>query len=82
MPCFYINPSQSQFFASRRKHFIQFPASVGACILCLRSMTVENNFRFTGGLLVMVPMPDFSMPFNVIALGITVLTLFFGSMFK
>merc|ERR1711920_137123 len=40
------------------------------------------RLRFTQGLLVLVPMPDFSMPFNVIALSSTALTFFFGSIFR
>ncbi|CAE7675432.1 Pigt [Symbiodinium sp. CCMP2592] len=43
-----------------------------------------RNWRlhFTEGMLVMVPMPDFSMPFNVIALSSTAVTFFFGSVFR
>ncbi|EER19293.1 hypothetical protein Pmar_PMAR015854 [Perkinsus marinus ATCC 50983] len=37
---------------------------------------------FTNGLLVMLPMPDFSMPFNVIALSTTVLTIFFSGTYR
>jgi len=40
------------------------------------------QLRFTEGLLVLVPMPDFSMPFNVIALSSTAVTFFFGSLFR
>ncbi|CAK0843933.1 unnamed protein product [Prorocentrum cordatum] len=40
------------------------------------------QLRFTEGLLILVPMPDFSMPFNVVALTSTVLTFFFGSVFR
>jgi len=40
------------------------------------------RLRLTGGLLVLVPMPDFSMPFNVIALSSTAVTFFFGSIFR
>lgn len=40
------------------------------------------RLRFTQGLIVLVPMPDFSMPFNVIALSSTALTFFFGSIFR
>merc|ERR1712118_564247 len=39
------------------------------------------RLRFTEGLIVLVPMPDFSMPFNVVALSSTALTFFFGSLF-
>merc|ERR1712192_206326 len=35
-----------------------------------------------GGYIVMVPMPDFSMPFNVIALSVTAVTFWFGSIFR
>jgi hypothetical protein len=37
---------------------------------------------FTEGALVMIQMPDFSMPFNVVCLASTVLTLFFSLLFK
>merc|ERR1712093_138893 len=40
------------------------------------------HLRFTQGLIILVPMPDFSMPFNVIALSATALTFFFGSIFR
>lgn len=41
-----------------------------------------GRLRFTEGLLILVPMPDFSMPFNVIALSATAVTFFFGSLFR
>lgn len=40
------------------------------------------QLRFTQGLIVLLPMPDFSMPFNVIALSSTAVTFFFGSVFR
>mmetsp|Transcript_53958 Transcript_53958/g.121977 ORF Transcript_53958/g.121977 Transcript_53958/m.121977 type:complete len:350 (+) Transcript_53958:2-1051(+) len=40
------------------------------------------KLRFTEGLIVLLPMPDFSMPFNVIALSSTAVTFFFGSIFR
>jgi phosphatidylinositol glycan class T len=40
------------------------------------------RLRFTQGLIILVPMPDFSMPFNVIALSSTAMTFFFGSIFR
>eukprot|EP00933_Yihiella_yeosuensis_P037894 TRINITY_DN31893_c0_g1_i1.p1 TRINITY_DN31893_c0_g1~~TRINITY_DN31893_c0_g1_i1.p1 ORF type:complete len:695 (-),score=130.73 TRINITY_DN31893_c0_g1_i1:69-2153(-) len=40
------------------------------------------RLRFTEGLIVLLPMPDFSMPFNVIALSSTAVTFFFGSIFR
>jgi len=46
------------------------------------SFAAAERLRFTEGLLVLVPMPDFSMPFNVIALSSTALCLFFGSIFR
>mmetsp|Transcript_10595 Transcript_10595/g.31114 ORF Transcript_10595/g.31114 Transcript_10595/m.31114 type:complete len:565 (-) Transcript_10595:167-1861(-) len=42
----------------------------------------SEQLRFTQGLLVLLPMPDFSMPFNVIALSSTAVTFFFGSVFR
>merc|ERR1712196_725281 len=40
------------------------------------------RLRFTQGYIVLLPMPDFSMPFNVIALSSTAVTFFFGSIFR
>lgn len=40
------------------------------------------RLRFTEGLIVLVAMPDFSMPFNVIALSSTAVTFLYGSVFK
>merc|ERR1712113_884332 len=40
------------------------------------------RLRFTEGLIVLLPMPDFSMTFNVIALSSTAVTFFFGSIFR
>ncbi|KFG28704.1 Gpi16 subunit, GPI transamidase component protein, partial [Toxoplasma gondii p89] len=40
------------------------------------------NWQITEGMIVHLPLPDFSMPFNVIALSGTVLTLFYGSVFR
>ncbi|KAF4738961.1 Subunit of the glycosylphosphatidylinositol transamidase complex-like protein [Perkinsus olseni] len=45
-------------------------------------MTNRSYRGFTNGLLVMLPMPDFSMPFNVIALSTTVLTIFFSATYR
>ncbi|KAF4668814.1 hypothetical protein FOL47_002862, partial [Perkinsus chesapeaki] len=42
----------------------------------------DKHTGFTNGLLVMLPMPDFSMPFNVIALSTTVLTIFFSGAYR
>ena len=36
----------------------------------------------TTAMLVMLPLPDFSMPFNVLTLSSTALALFFGSIFN
>lgn len=40
------------------------------------------RLRFTQGLIVLLPMPDFSMPFNVIALSTTAVTVWFGAIFR
>merc|ERR1712048_767704 len=40
------------------------------------------NLRLTHGYIILVPMPDFSMPFNVIVLTSTAVTFFFGSLFR
>jgi len=46
------------------------------------SQEAEWKLRFSQGLIVLLPMPDFSMPFNVVALSSTALTFFFGSVFR
>ena len=47
------------------------------------SPAVEPAIRFyTPGLLVLLPFPDMSMPFNVVAFTSTVLAFFFGSLFN
>jgi len=52
-------------------------------LLYSRSPTAESqSFRiYTEGLLVSLPTPDFSMPYNVITMTGTVFALFFGSIF-
>lgn len=46
-------------------------------------VTTESGERFyTESLLIRLPTPDFSMPYNVITLTCTVLALFFGSAFN
>ena len=44
-------------------------------------ITVQENQMFTENLLIRLPTPDFSMPYNVITLTCTVLALFFSSVF-
>ena len=47
------------------------------------STPAEPAIRFyTTGLLVLLPFPDMSMPFNVVAFTSTVLAFFFGSLFN
>lgn len=45
-------------------------------------MATEKVRVYTETLLVSLPTPDFSMPYNVITLTCTVIALFFGSMFN
>ncbi|KAI8391522.1 GPI transamidase component PIG-T [Radiomyces spectabilis] len=61
---------------------------VGSAVL---TMWMENNTNsrsprtmrlYTDTLLVSLPTPDFSMPYNVITLTCTVIALFFGSLFN
>jgi hypothetical protein len=42
----------------------------------------DGRHVYTESLLVMLPFPDFSMPFNVIAFTSTLLAFFFGSIFN
>merc|ERR1712093_790992 len=44
--------------------------------------SADGHLRLTLGYIVMVAMPDFSMPFNVIALSVTAVTFWFGSIFR
>lgn len=59
---------------------VGFAASLGP----MSSSEPRPSYRlhFTEGMIVMVPMPDFSMPFNVVALSSTAATFFFGSIFR
>eukprot|EP00397_Hematodinium_sp_SG-2012_P022643 GEMP01023476.1.p1 GENE.GEMP01023476.1~~GEMP01023476.1.p1 ORF type:complete len:493 (+),score=98.67 GEMP01023476.1:30-1508(+) len=64
-----------------------WPATVDStpcvgCPLKNLSLTTADDLHFTEGLLVMVPMPDFSMPFNVIAVSSSVLALFYAMLSK
>jgi len=56
------------------------------CKACaLKDLPLSHNpseLHFTEGMLVMVPMPDFSMPFNVIAVSTTVITFFYSMLAK
>jgi len=46
-------------------------------------VTVDGNVKyFSDSLLISLPTPDFSMPYNVITLTCTVIVLFFGSLFN
>lgn len=58
------------------------PAVIGlrACSLPLKGGGMATARLTTEGLLVDVPLPDFSMPFNVITLVSTLIAFFFGSM--
>ncbi|KAL6075622.1 GPI transamidase component PIG-T [Balamuthia mandrillaris] len=42
----------------------------------------KNEYHYTNGLLVDLPTPDFSMPYNVITFTGAAMAIFFGSMFK
>lgn len=46
------------------------------------SLYGEPQRIYTDTLLVSLPTPDFSMPYNVITLTCTVIALFFGSVFN
>lgn len=48
----------------------------------LYSLFGEPKRIYTDTLLVSLPTPDFSMPYNVITLTCTVVALFFGSLFN
>lgn len=48
----------------------------------LYSLSGEPQRIYTDTLLVSLPTPDFSMPYNVITLTCTVIALFFGSLFN
>jgi len=40
------------------------------------------EIHFTEGLIVLIPLPDFSMPFNVLALAFTAITLYFSTIYR
>lgn len=45
-------------------------------------VTTKEGRIYTDALLVRLPTPDFSMPYNVITLSCTVMALFFGGVFN
>lgn len=53
-----------------------------AVVRVLDSQKVEHGFLRTNGLVLYLPTPDFSMPYNVIILTSTVIALGFGSIFN
>ncbi|KAI9276299.1 GPI transamidase component PIG-T [Sporodiniella umbellata] len=54
---------------------------IGSAVFTVKNM--ESQMRiYTDTLLVVLPTPDFSMPYNVITLTCTVIALFFGSLFN
>jgi phosphatidylinositol glycan class T len=44
--------------------------------------TGETGTVFTNNLLLTMPLPDFTMPYNVITLTCTLIAFFFGSLFN
>lgn len=64
--------------------WVEVDDEVGASKLDGGPETVGSiqQMHYTQGYIIMVPMPDFSMPFNVIALASTAITFFFGSVFR
>lgn len=44
--------------------------------------SITNTRLYTDSLLITLPKPDFSMPYNVITLSSTIIALFFGSLFN
>jgi len=76
---------QEQWRCQEERHrtLDDFVASLASSDAAGRALEATRwDLHFTEGLLVLLPMPDFSMPFNVIALSSTALTFFFGSMFR
>ncbi|SAL98582.1 hypothetical protein [Absidia glauca] len=56
---------------------------VGSAVVTLRDVSKGQSTRiYTDTLLVSLPTPDFSMPYNVITLTCTIIALFFGSIFN
>jgi phosphatidylinositol glycan class T len=45
-------------------------------------LTLEKTHMYTAPLLLSLPTPDFSMPYNVITLTCTIIALFFGNVFN
>eukprot|EP01068_Selenidium_serpulae_P002041 Selendium_serpulae@DN2142_c0_g1_i2.p1 len=42
----------------------------------------EARFVWTEGMIHLLPLPDFSMPFNTLALTVTAIMLFYGAVFR
>ncbi|KAG1508849.1 hypothetical protein G6F45_012231 [Rhizopus arrhizus] len=55
---------------------------VGSAVLTTKDPEQNLMRIYTDTLLVVLPTPDFSMPYNVITLTCTVIALFFGSLFN
>ena len=51
---------------------------------CSRLTTTDQVFRriYTEPLLILMPLPDFSMPYNVICLTCTIIAIVFGSIYN
>jgi len=56
------------------------PAAIS--LIRLGDNTTREQRLYTRNLLVDLPTPDFSMPYNVIIMSSTVIALFFGSVFN
>ena len=66
---------------------MQLPSAVITLLPNVSSTATSSSAKpfirfYTTGLLVLLPFPDMSMPFNVVAFTSTVLAFFFGSMFN
>jgi phosphatidylinositol glycan class T len=55
---------------------------LGSGVIVINSGRSKNSRVYTDGALILLPFPDNSMPFNVIAFSSTVLAFFFGSLFN
>ena len=62
----------------------EFPPDVsrGFDVPCGVLTFADGTHMYTESMLVILPFPDFSMPFNVIAFTSTTLAFFFGSVFN
>ncbi|PVD21058.1 hypothetical protein C0Q70_19224 [Pomacea canaliculata] len=77
---FYINSAVISTILPTASHFTSLPLNASTIVQILNDSSTQFFLRLhTESLLVSLPTPDFSMPYNVICLACTVVAVAFGS---